>query len=222
MDGPPAPTTPATSGTTSKPASSHFRASLILITPAPRCRSSRKSARKYFCNSLLLREEPRRAICLQAQDAGISYVEQTATPARGSTVSNACSRAEQHRWLCSVLRGHDAYYGLPSNHHALTSFHNEVRRICFARSLGEASGDSLGPTSMRWPSTSHFPSQRSPTSARLAHDSGYLREETSAGKPHARIREGEAEWPSYSTYAGDDRSRRSRGTRIDRRTISLI
>jgi len=31
------------------------------------------------------------------------------------------------------------------------------------------------------------------------HDSGYLREEPSAGKPHARICEGEAEWLSYST-----------------------
>ena len=30
-----------------------------------------------------------------------------------------------------MLRGHDAYYGLPNNHHALTSFHNEVRRIWF-------------------------------------------------------------------------------------------
>lgn len=38
--------------------------------------------------------------------------------------------SEQHRWLCSVLRGHDAYYGLPSNHHALGSFHHEVHRLC--------------------------------------------------------------------------------------------
>ncbi len=38
---------------------------------------------------------------------------------------------EQHRWLCSVLRGHDAYYGLPSNHHALGSFHHEVQRLWF-------------------------------------------------------------------------------------------
>jgi hypothetical protein len=30
---------------------------------------------------------------------------------------------------------------------------------------------------------------------------GYPREEPSAGKPHARICEGEAEWLSYSTYA---------------------
>jgi hypothetical protein len=31
------------------------------------------------------------------------------------------------------------------------------------------------------------------------HDSGYPREEPSAGKPHARICEVEAEWLSYST-----------------------
>jgi hypothetical protein len=29
-------------------------------------------------------------------------------------------------------------------------------------------------------------------------DAGYFREEPGAGNPHARIREGEAEWPSYS------------------------
>ena len=33
----------------------------------------------------------------------------------------------------------------------------------------------------------------------VQHDAGYLREEPGAGKPHARICEGEAEWPSYST-----------------------
>ena len=30
-------------------------------------------------------------------------------------------------------------------------------------------------------------------------DAGYFREEPGAGKPHARICEGEAEWISYST-----------------------
>lgn len=34
----------------------------------------------------------------------------------------------QHRWLCSVLRGHDAYYGLPSNWPRLDRFHDAVRR----------------------------------------------------------------------------------------------
>ena len=33
----------------------------------------------------------------------------------------------------------------------------------------------------------------------MRHDAGYFREEPGAGKPHARICEGEAEWPSYST-----------------------
>jgi len=33
----------------------------------------------------------------------------------------------------------------------------------------------------------------------VRHDAGYFREEPGAGKPHARICEGEAEWPSYST-----------------------
>ena len=33
----------------------------------------------------------------------------------------------------------------------------------------------------------------------MRRDAGYFREEPGAGKPHARICEGEAEWPSYST-----------------------
>lgn len=39
--------------------------------------------------------------------------------------------AEQQRWLCSVLLGHYRYYGLPSNHRALSSFYYQVRRIWY-------------------------------------------------------------------------------------------
>ena len=42
--------------------------------------------------------------------------------------------AEQHRWLCQVLRGHYVYYGLPSNFPALHAFHEQVRLLWF-RSL---------------------------------------------------------------------------------------
>jgi group II intron reverse transcriptase/maturase len=35
--------------------------------------------------------------------------------------------AEQHRWLCSVLRGHYRYYGVPGNYRALHSFGRHVR-----------------------------------------------------------------------------------------------
>ena len=34
---------------------------------------------------------------------------------------------EQHAWLSSVLRGHDAYYGVPGNGAALRLFHGRVR-----------------------------------------------------------------------------------------------
>jgi len=37
--------------------------------------------------------------------------------------------AQQHRWPPSVLRGHYAYYGLPSNHPALHAFYEEVKRL---------------------------------------------------------------------------------------------
>ena len=38
---------------------------------------------------------------------------------------------DQHRWLCQVLRGHYAYFGLPSNFRALKAFTHLVRRIWF-------------------------------------------------------------------------------------------
>ena len=34
----------------------------------------------------------------------------------------------QHRWLCSVLRGHYRYYGLPTNWPSMNGFCEEVRR----------------------------------------------------------------------------------------------
>ena len=36
--------------------------------------------------------------------------------------------AEQHRWLCAVLRGHYGYYGVPGNFEALRSFHWAIWR----------------------------------------------------------------------------------------------
>jgi len=37
--------------------------------------------------------------------------------------------AKQHEWLSAVLRGHFAYYGLPSNMRSMASFAYEVRRL---------------------------------------------------------------------------------------------
>ena len=34
---------------------------------------------------------------------------------------------EQHKWLCSVLRGHYRYYAVPTNSRALASFRHAVR-----------------------------------------------------------------------------------------------
>ena len=39
--------------------------------------------------------------------------------------------AEQHRWLCQVLRGHYAYYGLPSNFRSMKTFYRQVQRVWF-------------------------------------------------------------------------------------------
>jgi RNA-directed DNA polymerase len=37
----------------------------------------------------------------------------------------------QHRWLCSVLRGHFAYFGLPSNFDRINAFYQETRRLWY-------------------------------------------------------------------------------------------
>jgi group II intron reverse transcriptase/maturase len=39
--------------------------------------------------------------------------------------------AQQHTWLCQVLRGHNAYYGLPCNIPSLKAFLWQVRRIWY-------------------------------------------------------------------------------------------
>jgi len=39
---------------------------------------------------------------------------------------------EQHAWLSSVLNGHFRYYGVPTNHRALTQFHRRVQRMWHA------------------------------------------------------------------------------------------
>ena len=39
--------------------------------------------------------------------------------------------SNQHRWVASVLRGHYAYYGLPSNWQRMAGFRDEVRRRWF-------------------------------------------------------------------------------------------
>jgi RNA-directed DNA polymerase len=38
----------------------------------------------------------------------------------------------QYRWLCGVLRGHFAYFGLPSNWDRLNAFSQETRRIWYS------------------------------------------------------------------------------------------
>jgi group II intron reverse transcriptase/maturase len=45
---------------------------------------------------------------------------------------------QQHRWLVDVLRGHYAYYGLPSNFRSMAGFYNEVKKLWF-RSLRKRS-----------------------------------------------------------------------------------
>ena len=62
---------------------------------------------------------------------------------------------EQHRWLCQVLRGHYAYYGLPSNFRALNAFHQQVRLLWFRslrrRSQRELAWDGYSDLLLRFP-----------------------------------------------------------------------
>ena len=70
----------------------------------------------------------------------------------------------------------------------------------FVRSDGEASGGSRGTGSISGSSAFLFLVRAFSTRGRLLlDDSDSPREEPSAGKPHARICGGEAEWPSYPT-----------------------
>lgn len=50
--------------------------------------------------------------------------------------------ADQHTWLSQVLRGHYAYFGLPSNFRMLKTFHEEVRKLWY-RALRRRSQRSL-------------------------------------------------------------------------------
>ena len=54
----------------------------------------------------------------------------------------------QHGWLSRVLRGYDAYYGLPSNFRCLKAFYQQVRRTWFRalqrRSQRRMSWDAYG------------------------------------------------------------------------------
>ena len=112
--------------------------------------------------------------------------------------------AEQQRWYASILRGHYRYYGLPNNSRALSAFHQEVRRIWF-RCLRQRSQKARRRTWDRFKAIlERFLCHCLGSlilGRRRRHDAGYPREEPGAGKPHARICEGEsrtAELPDHN------------------------
>ena len=94
-----------------------------------------------------------------------------------------------------MLRGHYGYFGMPHNWRALNGFRQEVRRIWFhclrrrSQKNRRMGWDWFEALTARFP----LPEPRIThpwTQAR--HDAGYLREEPGAGKPPARICEGES------------------------------
>ena len=111
--------------------------------------------------------------------------------------------AEQHRWYASILRGHYGYFGMPHNWRSLDGLPagspaHLVQLPAAAEPEEPAHGLGLvrGSDRVLAPPTA---SDHSPLDASERPDAGDFREEPGAGKPPARICEGEAEWPSYST-----------------------
>jgi hypothetical protein len=88
---------------------------------------------------------------------------------------------EQHRWLCSSLRGHYRYYGLPSNFPALDGFYREVCRGWFRALSSSSCGHSPHAGGSRLLIRTHLGKSR-------------VRESRTLGSVG-----GEAEWPSYPT-----------------------
>ena len=93
-----------------------------------------------------------------------------------------------------MLRGHYAYFGLPSNFRLLMTFHEQVRKLWFG-ALQRRSQRSLTWDRFKTRSSNAFPS-RVPESLILSNharlDLSNPWEEPYAGKPHVRICEGES------------------------------
>lgn len=71
------------------------------------------------------------------QRGGFLLMRRTSRKKRQAKLAHVASRCrrrrhdpvvEQHEWLCSVLRGHYRYYGVPTNLRALTQFQRSVAR----------------------------------------------------------------------------------------------
>ena len=85
--------------------------------------------------------------------------------------------AAQQRYLASVLRGHYAYYGLPSNWHPMEGFHQEVRRIwyrtLYRRSQRRLTWQRFSALMLRFPlPTPHITRPRQTPSARFGSAAG--------------------------------------------------
>ncbi|MCK6592713.1 MAG: RNA-directed DNA polymerase [Polyangiaceae bacterium] len=64
----------------------------------------------------------RRRTCRKKRQAKLAELRKESPRRRHEPV------IQQWCWLSSVLRGHDAYYGVPGNYRALASFHHQVQQ----------------------------------------------------------------------------------------------
>lgn len=110
---------------------------------------------------------------------------------RWSCNTNGCAAFCADTTPTSVCRATGTGWALSIKRHAESGI---------GRSIAAASGRSRGSAMCSCSTVSPCPFHESPVPDRwpLA-DSGKPQEEPSAGKPHARICEGEAKWLSYST-----------------------
>ena len=162
----------------------------------------------------LLRVDPGRPVHREAQDAEQAPDAQAEGAAPGSVAAHACPAGRAASLVRQrLLRGHYGYYGMPHNWRALNGFLQEVRRIWFnclrrrSQKIRRMGWDWFEALTARFALAAA--SDHSSLDSRRGMTRVTSREEPGAGKPPARICEGEAEWPSYSTTTDDVPKRRA-------------
>jgi RNA-directed DNA polymerase len=99
----------------------------------------------------------------------------------------------QSQWLCSVLRGHYAYFGLPSNFDRRGAFYRETCRLWY-RALNRCSQRQVARTFPFARSTNHS----FPTAGRLLTRVNFRKSRVRENRLLGSVR-AKAEWLSYST-----------------------
>ena len=114
----------------------------------------------HLCAATRTREVPAFAAHLQEE----TQSEASSACAKRSGGRSTNHQPEQHRWLCSVLLGHYAYYGVPGNMRRMSSFRHHIREY-WHRTLQRRSQRA------RWTKAERDAFRRSVPSSSAAHHS---------------------------------------------------